>query len=63
MKIALYLAAVIINELSIIDDVSWFVEVYDHGVGHTLLNGFILVFFDGDNDDKAYYTVDLSNRM
>ncbi len=40
-------------------DVLEFVELYDGGVGNTALDGYVLVFFNGDNDDKSYAAYDL----
>ncbi|XP_033109849.1 uncharacterized protein LOC117111073, partial [Anneissia japonica] len=57
--------AVSINELNVDNDLSdthEFLELYDFGVGNTLLDGLILVFFDGANMDKSYFEVDLTGQ-
>ncbi|XP_041469734.1 uncharacterized protein LOC121419367 [Lytechinus variegatus] len=60
-------STLIINEVyaagDTVDHHGKYIELYDHGVGHTLLNGFLLVFYDGSNEDRSYYELDLSNRF
>ena len=60
-------SALIINEIYASEDTAdhhgKYIELYDHGVGSTLLNGFLLVFFDGSDHDRSYYELDLSNRL
>lgn len=55
---------VVINEINIDPDNvrKEFIELYDFGVGRTPLDGFSLVFFDGANQDRSYYEVDLSGE-
>ena len=55
-------AAVVINELDAdteSDDVAEFIELYDGGTGNTLLDGLIVVFFNGGNN-QSYRTIDLN---
>lgn len=52
---------VIINELDSDNpgtDAAEFVELYDGGVGNTSLNGLVLVFYNGAND-QSYLAIDL----
>eukprot|EP00057_Strongylocentrotus_purpuratus_P033678 XP_792358.3 PREDICTED: LOW QUALITY PROTEIN: uncharacterized protein LOC587541 [Strongylocentrotus purpuratus] len=60
-------STLIINEIYAAEDTAdhhgKYIELYDHGVGFTLLNGFLLVFFDGSDHDRSYYELDLSNRF
>lgn len=54
-------ADVIINELdsdTIGTDALEFVELYDHGIGNTALDGLSLVFFNGSSD-TVYTSIDL----
>ncbi|XP_038046951.1 uncharacterized protein LOC119721160 isoform X2 [Patiria miniata] len=37
-----------------------FIELTDKGVGMTLLDGFLLVLFNGANQDRSYWEIDLS---
>ncbi|KAJ8044574.1 hypothetical protein HOLleu_07357 [Holothuria leucospilota] len=56
--------SVVINEINIDPDNvrKEFIELYDMGVGRTPLDGFSLVFFDGANQDRSYYEVDLNGQ-
>ncbi len=57
-------AVLIINEIDADtegSDVLEFVELYDGGVGNTTLDGYILVFYNGSND-QSYATYDLVNQ-
>ncbi|XP_070578841.1 uncharacterized protein [Ptychodera flava] len=54
---------IIINEMNADSpetDTHEFIELYDKGVGNTPLDGLILVFFNGADDDKSYYEMDLT---
>ena len=39
-----------------------FVELYDGGIGGTSLDGLILVFFNGDNQDRSYLEIELKDE-
>ena len=39
-----------------------FVELYDGGKGDSSLDGLILVFFNGANQDRSYLEVDLNGE-
>jgi len=54
-------AQILINELDVDSpstDTAEFIELYDGGVGNTALEGLVLVFFDG-TDDESYLAIDL----
>ena len=58
---------VLINEVNAddpeTDDVE-FLELYDGGVGNTSLDGLIVVFFNGNDDnDGSYLTIDLKGKQ
>ncbi len=55
-------AVVLINEIDADtegSDILEFVELFDGGTGNTVLDGYILVFYNGSND-QSYATYDLS---
>lgn len=55
------LAAIMINEVDADTpgtDTAEFVELYDQGAGNSLLDGLVLVFFNG-SDDRSYASFDL----
>ncbi|XP_071963521.1 uncharacterized protein [Antedon mediterranea] len=57
--------AIVINELNVDNaesDTHEYIELYDFGVGRTKLDGLMLVFFDGTNDDRSYFEVDLTGQ-
>ena len=59
--------AIVINEVNAddpeIDDVE-FLELYDGGVGNTNLDGFIVVFFNGNlENDVSYLTINLKGQQ
>ena len=39
-----------------------FIELYDGGVGNIALDGFILVFYNGDGFGRSYFQLDLSTK-
>ncbi len=54
-------AQILINEMDVDSpstDTAEFIELYDGGVGNTSLEGLVLVFFDGA-DDESYLALDL----
>ncbi|PIK39123.1 hypothetical protein BSL78_24038 [Apostichopus japonicus] len=57
---------IIINEVNIeqasVNSNTEFIELYDLGVGGTSLDGLSLIFFDGDNQDRSYFEVDLNGE-
>ncbi|PIK61454.1 hypothetical protein BSL78_01579 [Apostichopus japonicus] len=57
---------IIINEVNIEqaseNSNTEFIELYDLGVGGTSLDGLSLIFFDGDNQDRSYFEVDLNGE-
>lgn len=59
-------SSVIINEVNIEqaseNSNTEFIELYDLGVGGTSLDGLSLIFFDGDNQDRSYFEVDLNGE-
>ena len=55
---------VLINEIdadTLGSDSAEFIELYDGGGGHTLLDGLLVVLFNG-SDDRSYRTIDLSGH-
>ena len=55
----------VINEINVDqpgDDMAEFVELYDGGRGEISMNSVLLVFFNGNLDDRAYRVIDLSGR-
>jgi len=42
-----------------VNDAYEFIELYDGGMGNTSLNGLVMVFFNGADNDKSYRAIDL----
>jgi len=62
---AINLSAVLINEVDsdthIDSPLEEFIELYDGGLGNTILDGLVLVLYDGTSD-SSYVTYDLAGR-
>ncbi|WP_338358581.1 endonuclease [Yeosuana marina] len=55
--------SIVINEVDADQpstDAAEFIELYDGGVGNSSLDGFVVVLFNGDNNDLSYKTIDLN---